>query len=147
MTTYQAGDSITITADTTLYALWSLNSYTLTYNANGGSGAPSSQTLSYGVAGTISTTIPTLSGYNFLGWSTSSTATAATYTAGGSITIYADVTLYAVWEKADITVSFDANGGSNAPDAVTAAAGMVRMPSTAPTRAGYVFLYWSNVKR
>lgn len=73
--------------------------YTLTYNANGGSGAPSSQTAT-GVGSvkfTISTTEPTRANYKFVGWSTSKTATEAEYSAGSSITISSNTTLYAVW--------------------------------------------------
>ena len=82
----------------TLYAIWqknAVNSYTLTYNANGGSGAPSAQ--SGATSYTISTTKPTRSGYLFLGWSESKTATMASYTSGDSITLTSDTTLYAVW--------------------------------------------------
>jgi len=74
--------------------------YTLTYNDNGGSGAPSNQsnTNKTGSATfTISSTTPTRSGYEFKGWSTSSSATSASYSAGGSITINSNMTLYAVW--------------------------------------------------
>ena len=74
--------------------------YTISYNANGGSGAPSSQTKTYNVALTLSSTTPTRDGYNFLGWSTSSTATSASYQPGGSYTGNGDATLYAVWELA-----------------------------------------------
>jgi len=73
--------------------------YNITYNANGGSGAPASQTKTYGQTLTLSSTKPTRSGYTFLGWSTSSTATKATYSAGGSFTTNANTTLYAVWQK------------------------------------------------
>ena len=82
----------------TLYAIWqknAVNSYTLTYNANGGSGAPSAQ--SGATSYMISTTKPTRSGYLFLGWSESKTATMASYTSGDSITLTSDTTLYAVW--------------------------------------------------
>ena len=71
--------------------------YTITYNANGGSGAPSSQTKIYGKTLTLSSTKPSRSGHTFLGWSTSSTATSATYSAGGSYTANSAATLYAVW--------------------------------------------------
>lgn len=74
--------------------------YTISYNANGGSGAPGSQTKTYNVTLTLSSTVPTRSGYNFLGWSTSSTATTASYQPGGSYTGNGDATLYAVWELA-----------------------------------------------
>ncbi len=73
--------------------------YNVVYDANGGSGAPSSQTKTYGQTLTLSSTKPTRSGYTFLGWSTSSTATKATYSAGGSFNTDADTTLYAVWQK------------------------------------------------
>ena len=73
--------------------------YTVSYNANGGSGAPSSQSLDYGQTITLSSTVPTRSNYSFLGWSTSSTATSASYSAGGSYARYSNTTLYAVWQQ------------------------------------------------
>ena len=72
--------------------------YTVSYNANGGAGAPASQTKTYGVTLTLSKTAPTRTGYTFLGWATSSTATTAAYKAGGSYTANASATLYAVWK-------------------------------------------------
>lgn len=73
--------------------------YTLSYNANGGSGAPAAQ--SGAVQYTIPSTKPTRSGYTFLGWSKSGTATAAEYSAGSTITLSASTTLYAVWKKVE----------------------------------------------
>lgn len=81
--------------------------YAVTYNANGGSGAPSSQTKTYGVALTLSSTVPVRSGYNFLGWATSSSATTATYQPGDSYTTNAALALFAVWESAGGTVHID----------------------------------------
>ena len=78
-TTYSAGGSFTPSANTTMYATW--NSST---SANS--------------AWTCSSTKPTRNGYTFLGWSTSSTATTATYTAGTAYTITSGLTLYAVWK-------------------------------------------------
>lgn len=72
-------------------------SYTVKYNANGGTGAPAAQTKWYGTTLTLSTTKPTRAGYTFKGWSTSSSATSATYSAGGSYTANSAATLYAVW--------------------------------------------------
>ena len=73
--------------------------YTLSYNANGGSGAPSSQTVKSGTGFYLSSTKPTRSGYTFLGWSTSKTATSASYSAGAGVKISSNITLYAVWKK------------------------------------------------
>lgn len=77
-------------------------SYTITYNANGGTGAPSSQTKGYGDALTLSTTVPTRTDYNFLGWNTKADGTGTTYGAGSTYpaTSNADATLYAKWEPA-----------------------------------------------
>lgn len=97
---YAAGESYTANAAVTLYAVWEADTYTVTYNANGGTGAPASQTKTYGVTLTLSSTKPTRTNYNFQGWATSASATTATYAAGGSYTANTAVTLYAVWELA-----------------------------------------------
>ena len=91
-------------------------SYTVSYNANGGSGAPSNQTKWYGENLTLSSTVPTKTGYAFLGWSTSSTATSATYSAGGTYSSNSAATLYAVWEAqaAPITSASNINLNENA---------------------------------
>lgn len=73
--------------------------YTVSYDANGGSGAPASQTKTQDVALTLSSTIPTRDGYTFLGWAASKTASSAQYQPGGTYTANAAATLYAVWEK------------------------------------------------
>ena len=118
--------------------------YTITYNANGGSGAPSKQTKSYGYDITLSSTIPTKSGYEFLGWSTSSTATTATYTAGAKFSSNADTVLYAVWRRI-YTITYNANGGSGAPGVQTKRHGDdITLSTTTPTRSGYQFAGWST---
>ena len=85
----------------TLYALWSRNTITVSYNANGGSGAPSSSSVYTNSSFNINnTTFPTRSGYIFKGWSTSSTAKTATYKKGTLYTIStgtSNITYYAVW--------------------------------------------------
>lgn len=87
--------------------------YTVSYNANGGSGAPSSQTKTHNVTLTLSSTRPTRTGYNFLGWSTSRTATSASYSAGGSFTSNSDTTLYAVWDPKSYTLSTNSDSNSS----------------------------------
>lgn len=99
---YAAGASYSGNAALNLYAVWKVDTYTITYNANGGAGVPANQTKTYGTDLVLSTVIPTRTNYNFLGWSTSDTATTATYTAGGNYTNNAAATLYAVWELAYI---------------------------------------------
>lgn len=97
---YQPGGTYTSNSAVTLYAKWNAITYTVSYNANGGSGAPGSQTKTYGVNLTLSSTRPTRTNYNFLGWATSSSATSAQYQPGGTYTSNSGVTLYAVWQLA-----------------------------------------------
>ncbi len=83
--------------------------YTVTYNANGGTGAPEAQEKAPGTALTLSSAIPAREGACFLGWAESADAAAPTYLPGGSYTKDASVTLYAVWIQPDFVL----------PDAVT----------------------------
>lgn len=128
----------------TSYTVPKLTSYTVTYNANGGSGAPSSQTKWYGTALTLSSTKPTRTGYTFQGWATSATGSKA-YSAGGSYTANASVTLYAVWTAKTYTISYNANGGSGAPSSQTKTHGTnLTLSSTKPTRTNYTFKGWAT---
>ena len=75
----------------------------LGYDANNGTNAPNGSSAEI-VAGnsatfTISDSVPTRTGYNFLGWSTNKDATSSEYSSGSSITISSNTTLYAVWKK------------------------------------------------
>lgn len=150
-TVYQPGGKYTSNGKATLYAQWTANTYKITYNANGGSGAPAAQTYTYATSGTVnlSSTVPTKTGYTFLGWSTSSTATAASYSAGQAWnkSNASNYTLYAVWKVNTYTITYDANGGSNAPNAQTytyASSGTVALSTSIPTRTGYTFLGWDE---
>lgn len=97
---YQPGSAYGLDANTTLYAIWSPETYTISFNANGGSGAPGNQTKTYGQTLTLSSTRPTRTNYNFIGWGTSSGSTSAAYQPGGSYTSNGNATLYAVWQLA-----------------------------------------------
>ena len=75
----------------------------LGYDSNNGTNAPDGSSAEI-VAGnsatfTISDSVPTRTGYDFLGWATDKDATSAQYSSGGSITISSNTTLYAVWKK------------------------------------------------
>lgn len=93
-------------------------SYSVTYNANGGSGAPVSQTKWHDETLTLSTTKPTRSGYSFQGWATSSGGSVA-YASGAAYKANAAVTLYAVWAASSWTVAYNANGGTSTPSSQT----------------------------
>lgn len=111
--------------DAYFYAVWSPISYTVKYNANGGTGAMSSSSHKYDEYKYLNTNSFSRSGYYFLGWSTSSSATSATYIDGQSVVNLTStnggvVNLYAVWSKIPTyTVSYNANGGTGAPSSQT----------------------------
>ena len=154
-----AGDTYTPSGSEELIARWTEIIYThnLYYNANGGSGAPGAQSqntntnTSYRF--TISSTIPTRTNYEFLGWSTSSSATSASYQPGGSITVGANsaITLYAVWKQVyNYWIIFSARDGYNETtipaihEPSTSTSKYITIPDTIPTRSGYEFLGWSE---
>lgn len=90
-----------------------LDSYTVSYNANGGSGAPSSQTKWYNEALKLSSVIPTRERYEFLGWATSQNGSVS-YSAGSNYTSNSGITLYAVWKlKASVVTIYDKNGDAH----------------------------------
>ena len=122
-----------------------LKSYNVAYNANGGSGAPSTQTKWYGETLTLSSVKPTRTGYTFAGWNTNSSGTGTNYSAGGSYTGNAAVTLYAKWTAITYTVSYNANGGTGAPGNQTKTYGQtLTLSTTVPTRTNYNFKGWAT---
>jgi len=89
-TSYANGASYNFTADLTLYAQWTINSYTLTYTAGAGGSivGSSSQTVNYGANGTPVTALPAI-GYQFVDWSDgvlTATRTDTNVTANVSVT-------------------------------------------------------------
>lgn len=100
---YKAGTSYTPNANVTLFAVWSPNTYTVTYNSNTAdtvTNMPSNQTQTHDVTLPLSSTVPKRTNYKFLGWSTSKTATTATYNPGQNYTGNSALNLYAVWQLA-----------------------------------------------
>lgn len=98
------GTTLTADGTRTLYAKWTPATYTISFNANGGTGAPNSQTKTYGQALTLPSTVPTRASYAFAGWATSASGEVV-YQAGSQYTNNADVTLYAVWVQEDMPPS------------------------------------------
>lgn len=98
-------------ATTTVNVTVTAPTYTVSYNANGGSGAPSSQTKQYDKTLTLSSVKPTRAGYAFKGWATSPGSTSAQYQPSSSYSSNKDLTLYAVWErdKIESSITFSTN--------------------------------------
>lgn len=138
------------TADLTLYPHWKADTYTIKYDANGGSGAPGNQTKTYGVDLTLSSTKPTranasagsytvtynansgsvspdsasaarTTSYTFNNWNTASGGGGTSYSSGGTYSANAAATLYAQWNSSTTTAA-------------------VTLPT--PTRSGYTCNGW-----
>ena len=135
-------DAQSVTADATgvltLTAQWEINTYTVTFDLNGGQGtAPASQTVNHGEKATAPAT-PTRAGFNFTGWYNGTDL----YDFNTAVT--GDLTLKAGWAaKAQYTVKFDLNGGQGtAPADQTVLEGDKVTAPADPTRTGYTFDGW-----
>ena len=137
-----SSSTVSTASNHTLYAHWTANTYTVTYNVNGGNAlSTTTKSVTYdGTYGTLAT--PTRTGYDFSGWYTAAS--------GGSkiesttkVTITANQTLYAQWTAKSFTVTFNKNGG----DTPSVASKSVTYDGTygtlaTCTRTGYTFKGW-----
>ena len=146
-TTYAAGTSIKniVTGGTaTFFAQWSANTFTVAYNANGGSGTTSSHTCSYDGACTLKSNSFTRTGYTFAGWKKANSGT--TLAAGANIKNAATggtATYYAQWSANTFTVAYNANGGTGTTSSHTCTYDQAcTLKSNSFTRAGYQFAGW-----
>lgn len=126
--------------------------YTVTYDANGGSGAPFSQTKTENIDLTLSSTKPTKEGYTFVSWNTKKDGTGTSYDAGAAYSGNANITLYAQYQKKLIegekkyTVIFWMNDGTNYKEEKVISDGDKVVKPTDPVRDGYVFNGWYDKK-
>jgi len=143
-TAYAAGASYTANADITLYAQWRANTYTVTYSANSGTGAPAAQTKTHDVALTLSSTRPTRTGYNFVSWNTAAGGTGTTYAPGASYTANADVTLYAQWSSSSAASSSSTTPSSSS---VASSSSAVQSSSSVVANTCDYQATWCNGKK
>ena len=121
----KSGATYTPTSTKTLYAQWK-KTITITYNANGGSNAPSSQTATVynsttSYTFTLRTTKPTREGYVFAGWATSATSTTINWQPGDTVKFDSSQTLYAVWAVAQMRLNGVINYYTSLASAVNSA--------------------------
>ena len=130
-------------ATVTLYAQWKINTYTITWNLNGGTQA-SEQRTSYTVEEAVTFLNPSKTGYTFGGWFESSnfSGTAVTSIAKGTT---GNKTYYAKWNIIKYTISYTLNGGNVAtanPTTYTVESAAITLNN--PTRSGYNFGGWTG---
>ena len=124
----------------TLYAHWTPNTYTVSFNANGGSVSTASQTVTYdSTYGALPT--PTRTGYTFVGWYTDS-VNGNKVESSTTVTITDTQTLYAHWTPNTYTVNFNANGGEVATTSTSVIFDKTYGTLPTPTRTGYTFMGW-----
>ena len=129
----------------TLYAVWEAKINTIRFDANGGSGEAFSQDIATDETRVLTKNTYTKNGYAFVGWATTPSgaiayADQASYTMGTD----ASYTLYAVWELADYSISYDLNGGFGDGNPMTYNMLSDSFTLYSPTRPGYTFLGWSG---
>lgn len=150
---YAAGGSYIVNSAVTLFAKWTANTYTVTYDGNSSTGGtvPSNQTKTHDIALTLATNTGNLvrTGFTFVGWNTSTNGTGTNYAVGASYTGNASLTLYAKWVLDTYTVTYNGNsstGGSvpsfqtkNHDEPLTLATN-----SGGLVRTGYSFAGWNT---
>ena len=134
-------------------ATWTANTYTVTFDANNGTGYTRSQGLSYDVATALLTnTYTPITGYEFAGWNTKKDGSGSSYTDGEEVSGLTSqdkgtVTLYAQWTAAVYTITYDLADGSladgqNNPATYTIESADFTLNN--PTRKGFTFSGWTG---
>ena len=100
-------------SNVTLYAKWTVNPYTITFNKNGGDGGSTrSQNINYGTSANLTSNGYTKTGYTFANWNTQADGLGTDISDGSSYTMSSasNVTLYAKWTVNAYTITFNTNG-------------------------------------
>jgi uncharacterized repeat protein (TIGR02543 family) len=133
-------------SDVTLYAIWSTLTYSIAFDANGGSGSMSAQSLKSGATEILTANAFYRTGYSFEGWATSASGTVAYFDKASYTMGSANVVLYAIWStNLSYSISFNANGGSGSIASVAAVSGStIKLPANSFTNSGYYFSGWAT---
>ena len=134
--------------DVTLTAQWTGIQYYVAFNGNNSTGGVMyNQSFTYGVKAPLNQNEFTRSGYTFLGWATSGSATRPQYQDREEVQNLSTqpsgvLTLFAVWEKNGYRISYDANGGTIATQGTVDYAITDPINLSTVTRVGYAFGGW-----
>ena len=137
LTTAWNFDNDTVSANTTIYAKWTINEYKVTFNANGGSEVAEATVKHDNLV--TKPENPTKNGHTFDGWYKEEALTTVFDFSKEKIT--AATTLYAKWTINTFTVTFDSQGGSNVAAATVNWDSLATAPEN-PTKAGFTFGGW-----
>ena len=132
--------TITTNSSHVLYAHWTPNTYTITFDPNGGSVSQTSKTVTYGSTyGTLPW--PYLNSHSFEGWFTEPYG-GNNVSDSDVVGILSNATVYAHWNIITCAVTFDANGGSVSPGMKAVTYGEAYGELPVPVRADYTFAGW-----
>ncbi len=132
--------SAPVTADLVLTAKWR-NIWTVSYNANGGSGTMPAVKVDDGEKLKLADNEFTYEKHRFDAWNTEANGSGTSYQEGEEITPAANMTLYAQWIKL-VTITFDTDGGSKV-NPMTFDEGKTGKAPSAPTKDGFEFAGWT----
>ncbi len=139
-TNYANSQEVTFANDVTLYAIWELGVYTVTFNPNGGTGNIEPQVFRGTEEKPLSLNTFVREDYDFNCWSTLPDGTGTRYNDGEKISISSDITLYAIYTRIRYYVVFDFGDGNT--DSLKALSGDSLERPANPTREGYIFVDW-----
>lgn len=117
--------------------------YTISYNANGGVGAPDAQKKYADETVTLSSIIPSKEGHVFIGWTRTENGTIAEYAAGSTYRDNEDVVLYAVWGVNNHTITYLLDGEIYSTQSYDF--GEMIEAVDEPEKEGYTFSGWSEI--
>lgn len=138
------GDTYSTDKSTTLYAIWEATTYTIQYDANGGTDAPNNQIKEFGQDIKLATSEPNRPGYTFRGWAISPDSPDIYYIPGQSYNINASLNLYAIWKINTYEIKYNANGGINVPETqIKIYDEDITISSVIPVRPEYRFEGWT----
>ncbi|MBQ2625519.1 MAG: InlB B-repeat-containing protein [Kiritimatiellae bacterium] len=125
-------------------------SYSVKFNANGGTGTMANESFVYGTAKALTINTFTRTGYTFVGWATSASATTSAYDDGQSVsnlttTSGGTVNLYAVWQANAYTIKFNKNGGTGTMANLAMTYDVAKaLTANAFQRVNYKFMGWAT---
>ncbi len=149
---YDVDGTIEPTGNMTLYAIWEdvpATEVSINFDANGGSGVMESVSAALNDVYTVpSCAFTAPAGKHFRYWAANREGNMPVYQADDTFTVTGETTLYAIWEDdatSQVSISFNANGGTGSMDAVTVDLGSsTTLPKATFTRSGYVFAGWNT---
>lgn len=143
---YKDGETIKITNDLILYAIWNPIEYGVTYKANNGTDNELIQDAHYDDNILLNDNTFSRTGYAFKEWNTNANGTGISYKEGQTINIKENIVLYAIWSPIKYSITYKANNDTN--DSVSSQEAYygesIILYNNVFARDGYMFVEWNT---